>query len=69
MADDDPTHPRHRQTVGADDVAVIRKLDGRVWRVNWPSPGRITVEFPEEPDRATEEHDLATYLHQEERQG
>lgn len=66
MAEDDPTHPRHRLTVQDDDVAVIAKADGRVWRVNWPAPGQITVEHP---GGRVEVLELQAFLAREERSG
>lgn len=42
---DDPTHPRHRQTVQNTDPVVISNPDGTVWRVNWPHPGLVTIEY------------------------
>jgi hypothetical protein len=44
---------RERLTTGPDEPLTIAKADGRVWRINVPRPGRVTVEYPDE--RPTEE--------------
>ena len=55
-----------RERVVSDErtPVTIEKGDGRVWEVNVPEPGRITVRHP---DGRVEEWAIAEYFEQERR--